>query len=217
MILPRVIIFDWDDTLAENWSALTYACNTALSTFGIPEITQEDMRARSSKSLRQQFPEIFGDRWLEAQTLFYDAYEKRHIDTLQARPGAADLLRELRRRGIRMAIVSNKNGDILRREVSALGWDTYFSHVIGAMDAPEDKPDPIVVKMAMEGMPETPPESVWLVGDQPSDLACAHNSGCLPVLMNPGDIESPIPPAHHVPDCDGLKLLIARMFDTICL
>ena len=138
MILPRAILFDWDDTLAENWGALTHACNAALSAFGLSSISEDDVRARSGMSLRQQFPKLFGDRWQDAQDVFYKAYRQRHIDTLQVRPGAESLLRELRRRGIRMAIASNKNGDVLRREVSALGWDPFFAHVVGAMDAPAD-------------------------------------------------------------------------------
>jgi len=217
MILPRAILFDWDDTLAENWDGITAAYNAALAASGLPAITRDEVRARSRQSLRQQFPPIFGDGWEKARDIFYEVFKVRHIDMLKAMPGAADLLRELRRRGIYMAVVSNKGGSPLREEVSALAWDAYFSRVVGATDAPADKPDPQVVALALDGSGISPGADVWFVGDKDSDLICAENSGCVPVLINTENVECDVAPAYHLPDCDALKFLICRMFDTICL
>ena len=217
MKLPRAILFDWDDTLAENCDGITAAYNAALSAFGLPPITRAEVRARSRQSLRQQFPPIFGDHWEKAKDIFYSVFAMRHIDLLRAMPGAPDLLRELRRRGIYMAVVSNKNGNPLREEVSALGWDAYFGKVVGATDAPADKPDPQVVAMALDGSGLSPGPDIWFAGDKDSDLICAANAGCVPVLVSPEEVKCQVEPVHHLPDCDAFKFLIARMFDTICL
>ena len=57
-----------------------------------PALTPEEGRLRIRRSMRDTFPEIFGDRWQEAALRFKAAYAKRHLETVAAMDGAADLL-----------------------------------------------------------------------------------------------------------------------------
>ena len=96
------------------------------------------------------------------------------------------LLEGLAARGVPMGLVSNKTGALLRREVAALGWEPYFFAQVGAGDAARDKPAPEAVALALSGVPGgplAPGPAVWFVGDTPTDMACAHASGCAPVLL----------------------------------
>jgi phosphoglycolate phosphatase len=72
---------------------------------------------------------------------------------------------------------------LLRREVTRLGWSEYFGSLVGAGDAPADKPacEPVHLALAASGVPPGP--NVWFVGDTAVDIECARNSGCVGVLL----------------------------------
>ena len=182
---PRAVLFDWDNTLVDNWATIAEAFNTTLTAMGHEPWTIEETRSRVRASLRDSFPKLFGERWPEAKRIYVDAFASRHLQTLKAMPDAEELLRRLGERGLWVGVVSNKTGGFLRKEVEHLGWSRYFHTVIGAGDAPNDKPapDPVHLALAQSGVPAGP--EVWFVGDTEMDMECAHLSGCVPVLLHP--------------------------------
>jgi phosphoglycolate phosphatase len=134
--------------------------------------------------LRDSFPEIFGTSWEDARDVFHRRFHERHLDTLCHLPGAPELLGELAASGIYLAVVSNKNGTVLRREAEHLGWTGHFGRIVGASDAARDKPAGDPVLMALEKSGLSPGPEVWFVGDAGIDMECAHGTGCLPVLIS---------------------------------
>lgn len=180
---PRAILFDWDQTLVDNWAAILEALNTTLGAMGQRSWTAEEARDRVRKSLRDSFPEMFGARWPEAKDIFYATFAQRHLETLEPLPGAADMLAAFHEAGIYLGVVSNKTSEYLRREADHLGWDRYFAKLVGATDAEEDKPAVAPVEMALEGSAIACGPEVWFVGDGAIDMECAHNAGCYPVLF----------------------------------
>ena len=162
---PRAILFDWDHTLVDNWTAILEALNTTLGAMGQRTWTTAEARVRVRKSLRDSFPEMFGTRWLEAKDTFYATFAARHLETLQPLPGAADMLAAFHEAGLYLGVVSNKTGEYLRREADHLGWDRYFAKLVGATDAEEDKPAAAAVEMALEGSAIACGPEVWFVGD----------------------------------------------------
>ncbi|MEQ8397252.1 HAD family hydrolase [Thalassobaculum sp.] len=212
MILPapRAVVFDWDSTLVDNWGAIARALERTFTAMGHVPWTETEVRARAKKSLRDTFPTLFGDRAEEATRLFYAGFEAVHLETLTVLEGAADLLDGLASRGIPAAVVSNKSGGYLRREAAHLGWDRYFHRIVGATDAPRDKPAPDPVHMALAGTGVAAGPHVWFVGDSAVDLACAHAAGCTAVLIHPDNPPpedvSLHPPAMHLADCRELLL-----------
>lgn len=182
---PRAVLFDWDNTLVDNWATIAEAFNTTLVAMGHEPWTIEETRSRVRASLRDSFPKLFGERWPEAKRIYVDAFASRHLQTLRPMPYAEQLLRELNERGLWLGIVSNKTGSFLRKEVEHLGWQRLLRKVVGAGDAPNDKPapDPVHLALVGSGVPAGP--EVWFVGDTEMDMECAHLSGCVPVLLHP--------------------------------
>ncbi|MBL8831117.1 MAG: HAD family hydrolase [Rhodospirillales bacterium] len=179
---PRAILFDWDNTLVDNWGSVRAALNAALVAFGMEPWTAEETRARVRRSLRESFPELFGDEWKRAREIFYRTFEAEHLATLRPIEGAGAALAELGQ-GAVLGVVSNKQGRLLRREADALGWTGHFHRMVGATDAVRDKPDPAPVAMALDGIELPSYESVWLIGDTALDMQAAHVAGCVPVLF----------------------------------
>src|SRR5438309_2001112 len=69
------------------------------------------------------------------------------------------------------------------------GWGELFGSVIGAGRAAQDKPNSAAVALALGPSGIEPGEGVWLVGDTGTDMECAYNSGCIPVLLGNGATE----------------------------
>ena len=182
---PRALLFDWDNTLIDSWTLICDVQNIVLNAYGLDAWSLDEVRVRVRKSMRDSYPVIFGERWKEAGQMFHREYEARHLDALQPLPGVEDMLPVLARRDFYLGVVSNKRGETLRREAKHLGWDTYFSALVGANDAVQDKPAVEPVAMALAPGNLMPGAATWFVGDTDVDLMCAHRSGCVAVLVRP--------------------------------
>lgn len=205
---PEALIFDWDNTLVDTWPVIHAALVETFTAMGQTPWTLAETKARVRLSMRESFPILFGDRWTAARDVFYDAYERLHIDRLVACDGAGEALSGLKKAGFYLAVVSNKKGGILRAEALHLGWERYFGRMIGAGDAARDKPAPDPVALALEGSGVAAGERVWMIGDAGIDMELAHATGLVPVLVcggTPAEGEfDAFPPRLRVADCRGL-------------
>ena len=186
---PRAILFDWDNTLVNSWPTIHAGLVATFEHMGHEPWTLEDVKAGRGgihRSLRESFPEIFGDRWEEAKRVYHEHFAVIHLDNLLPFEGATDILRFLSEKDIFVGVVSNKTGKYLRKEVTFLGWDNYFSAVVGALDASRDKPDAAPIHLALEETDIHAGEHVWFVGDSQTDVDCALNAGCTPILLGQG-------------------------------
>jgi len=201
MSRPKAVLFDWDNTLVDSWQCLHRAANETLAAMGHPTWDLAEAKQRVALSLRDSFPQMFGDRWQEARDIFYARFAAIHLDYLAPLPGAAETMGRLCQAGVPMAVISNKNGAFLRAEVEHLGWNDYFKHVNGAGDSSADKPATAPVENALRAIGVNADYNVWFIGDAAVDMECAVNSGVQPVLVKhdswrEGEFDRH-PPARH--------------------
>jgi phosphoglycolate phosphatase len=215
LALPHAILFDWDNTLADNWAAIHAAMNATLIAMDRQTWTLQQSRDRIKGSLRESFPLWFGDRWREAGKIYRDAFEREHLLHLREMPNAGEMLAGLRRLDLYLAVVSNKMGRYLRIEADHLGWAGHFGRLVGAQDTDMDKPAVEPVELALAGSGVTRGPDVWFVGDTDIDMICAVNAGCTPILLRaeaPGRGEFVAGcPARHVKSCSSLADLVAQL------
>lgn len=206
---PKAIIFDWDHTLVNTWPAITQALNAARGAFGLSLWSVEEARNTATRSMRDSFPEWFGDNWERARDIFYAKYHDVHAELLQPMPGAARLLDGLCKKNIPLLIVSTKRGDLLRAEIAAMGWGGYFRAVAGAGDAEKDKPNraPVDMVLTQIGM-KADDVDVWFVGDSEADTNCALNSGCTPVVIGNPELADRLGLARSFSDCNTLAFAL---------
>ena len=215
--LPHAVLYDWDNTLVDNWGTIRAALNHALVAHGLRPWTEEEARERIKQSLRDSFPRIFGERWTEARDQFYAYFEAHHLEHLRPIRGAQALLETFAARGVYQAVVSNKTGRFLRAEADALGWTHFFGRLVGAQDAEADKPHCAPVHMALAPSGIAPSHQVWFIGDADIDMECAHAAGIVPILVGGAEGEGfgRFPPTHRYDTCHALCGLVRGIGDTI--
>jgi phosphoglycolate phosphatase len=111
---------------------------------------------------------------------FYEVYAVASARGRGLYPGAHDLLDALSRRGIALAICTNKAQPIADIAVPALGIDRYFGAVIGARDGLPKKPAAAPVHAALEALGIAPADAL-MVGDSAADMGAARAAD-LPVI-----------------------------------
>ena len=213
--LPKAILFDWDNTLANTWPVIHASLSDTMIAMGHEPWTLEKTKRDVHRSMRDSFPELFGDRWEEAGRIYQSSYRKHRAVKLEALPKAIEMLDMLRTiPGLYVAVVSNKMGPALREEIAQLGWESYFAKAIGAQDASDDKPSAAPVLMALAGTNITLGKHVWFIGDSITDMECAYNTGCHPIFYGSDDPKADkykhCRPAVHVSDHQELMALIAK-------
>jgi phosphoglycolate phosphatase len=191
---PRVLLYDWDNTLVDGWAGITGALNAVFTAFAMPEWSVADTRARVRVSLRDSFPAMFGDEWERARDIFYAALEEQHLQHVRPMLGAADALAA--GAAWPQGVVSNKAGRYLRAEVVHLGWSGHFGAVVGAGDAAADKPDPAPILLALDRLGHRADHSVWYLGDTALDMATARAAGVTAVLIGDASHDGGIDRSH---------------------
>ncbi len=216
---PKAILFDWDNTLVDNWAAIAGALNATLAEFDRPGFTERKVRGMVRHSMRHSFPSMFGDRWAEARDIFYANFRADHLAMLKPLSGASDLLKQLAGMEVILGVVSNKGGEYLRREISHLDWADYFHRAVGAGDAVTDKPEVEPVDLALEDSGIERSRAVWFIGDAAVDLECGIRAGCTPILRissdEPAEAYKDWPPAAMVNSSEDILRLVVESRQTI--
>ena len=57
--LPNAILFDWDNTLVNNWDPIFFSYNETLKQLGLKKQSNKETLKNAKYSLRETFPKIF--------------------------------------------------------------------------------------------------------------------------------------------------------------
>lgn len=180
-------IFDLDGTLLDTLGDLAASVNYALRSVGLPEHSIDDVRRFVGNGVRLLMVRAIegGDsnpRFEEAYATFRSHYMEHGLDTTQPYPGIMELLKELKARGKKIAVVSNKFYDATQELVKHF-FGEYVSVAIGERENIRKKPAPDTVLEAMR-MLGVDKEGAVYIGDSDVDFNTAKNVGipCVSVL-----------------------------------
>lgn len=172
------MLFDLDGTLIDSVRLILDSYHHTLQTHGLPARSDAHWLAGLGTPLRVQFREWSDDpEQLNAMVLTYREYNFRHHDDrVSPYPGVPEMMRQLRARGVRTALVTSKNREGAWRGLRVTGLDTGIDLVVGADDVTLPKPDaePVHTALARLGAPAT--EAVF-VGDSVHDMASGRAAG----------------------------------------
>lgn len=184
---PDIVLFDWDGTLVDTFPLLHAAHNHVRATFDYPLWPKQEAEENIRLSARESFPKIFGQEAEKAMEIYYSYVRQNHLEKLKVFKDAENLLKTLKKHDIQTGVISNKKHDILEKEITFLGWQDYFSVVVGAGIAKTDKPTPAPLFFALDHLDtKEQHDLVWYVGDTKEDMECALAADISPVFIKHG-------------------------------
>jgi HAD superfamily hydrolase (TIGR01509 family) len=151
--LYRALLFDLDGTLAETDSLHLPTWVDALEPYGV-DIDEEFYRERiSGRSTGEIVGDLLPDLSEEEGASIGDAKEasfRERAAGLEPLPGLLDFVQEGKRRGMRMALVTNAPKENVGAILPALKLQDYFQTVVLAAEVGAVKPDPAPYEAALE-------------------------------------------------------------------
>lgn len=181
----KAAIFDLDGTLACTLPDLTEGVSRTRARFGRPPITEEEVltfiNGTTLEYIHNCFPDLTGDEMALAEKTYMEEYSHCFLDHTYAYEGLVEVVAELKRRGIRVAVFTNKDNHHANEIVKKLYGDGTFELIIGTGRFP-GKPDPTGALYIAEQLGATPAETVF-IGDSDVDVHTGLNAGmvCLDV------------------------------------
>lgn len=178
----ELLIFDLDGTLLDTIGDLAVACNASLALRGLPQHSYEEYCGFVGNGIMRLVERALPEplRTPENVALMradFVRYYTEHIDAYtKPYEGIPELLRELQRRGLHMAVASNKFQAGTEKLIGLFFPDIRFEAVLGQRPGVPLKPDPAVVEeiLALTGVAR---ERVLYVGDSGIDIETARAAG----------------------------------------
>lgn len=183
--LPELIVFDLDGTLADTIEDIAASVNRVLSRFGLPTYDSATYKLMVGDGFRALIERCIPPERLHDEGLFDQVFESatreyaaHALEKTKPFPGMLPTLEALSRKGIRLAVLSNKPDDMSNAIVRNLFSAVHFVAVWGNSSQRPRKPDPSAV-WEICGMAEARPERSLFVGDSGVDMKTAKAAGMI--------------------------------------
>jgi len=171
------VILDVDGTLVESNDAHAHSWVQALEAFGY-KVAFEKVRPLIGMGGDKVLPELIGvskDSHLgeEISQLREKIFKEQYLPHLRAFPGAKDLLKEIRKRGLQLAIASSAKPDELKALLQIVGDSHLIEEETSSKDVQRSKPDPDVMHVTLKRI-GLPANEVIMIGDTAYDIESAN-------------------------------------------
>ena len=194
--MKKTVIFDLDGTLLNTLDDLADSTNYALSRFGYPTRTIEEVRQfvgnGVAKLIERAIPEGKNNPNFEkCLAIFKENYAQNMYNKTAPYNGIIEMLSNLKSKGIKIAVVSNKF-DLAVKELCKKYFEGFIDFAAGENEVQgiKKKPAPDTVISVLNEFNFAPEDAVY-VGDSDVDIMTARNVGmpCISVLWGFRDRE----------------------------
>jgi putative hydrolase of the HAD superfamily len=219
----RAVIFDWGGTLTpwhaidheELWLAVCERHYPAADAAAVAEATRlaegELWRRSASTQRSATLDAVFARAGVTASADFLATYYRAWDPHTFTDPDVAPLLRELRRRGIKVGVLSNTMWPRAAHEQIFIR-DEVLDLIDGAVyssEIPWVKPHPEAFRAAMRAIGVTDPADCVFVGDRPyDDVHGAKSAGMRAVLVPNSDV-----PAFEAAEPDAVISRLSELLE----
>ena len=179
----KLVIFDLDGTLLNTIGDLAAGCDHMLQLRGLPTHSFEEYCSFVGNGImrlveRALPEELRTPEYVAAARRDFVAYYIDHIDLYtQPYEGIIELVGEVQRGGVKLAVASNKFQKGTEELVKRFFGDISFVKVLGQREGFPIKPDAGVVFEAMEAVPGIQKDEVLYCGDSDVDIKTGYNAG----------------------------------------
>jgi phosphoglycolate phosphatase len=187
---PKAVFFDLDGTLVDNFTAVHKCCNLVEQDLGLPLTDYAKVRSIVGGSIVLTMQRLVREEFVPKAIDLYRGYFSEYwAEGLFVMPGAEWLLGALQGRGIRTAVLTNKNEASSVKIIKHLGLLPLVCDVIGTREGDAArglrKPFPAFANMAMERL-GCEASATMMVGDSPFDAQTGLGVGMTVHLVATG-------------------------------
>lgn len=215
-----LVMFDLDGTLIETSPEICDAVNDTLRHFQLREVVQDQVDRWIGHGTRTLLVQALA--FARGQTVeqihaapdlpqiagvFDRHYQERCGTRSHLYPHVREVLQALRGQGVRLAVVTNKEGRYTKTVLAAHDLEPMFDRVVSGDTLPTKKPDPAGIRSCLSQF-EVAAARALFVGDSSIDVATARNAGvpvwALPYGYNMGQPIEACGPDRVIPDFSAL-------------
>ena len=185
--MKKAVIFDLDGTLTDSLESIKVSADKAIGEFGFGPYTKEQYKyfvGDGADTLIERCLEAGGDKGLAYFDRAFVEYQKIFQEYCMYRvvpyDGIRELLAELKERGIKIAVLSNKPHERTKDVIYTLFGEGYFDVVQGQIAGVEKKPSPAGVFCILEQLKLTADEILYL-GDTGTDMQTGKSAGAVTI------------------------------------
>ena len=182
----RLIVFDLDGTLLNSLEDLADSAHWVLEQHGFPTHPVDAYRYFVGDGVRKLIERILPqeertEARIEQCRQEFVAYYKVHMeDKTSVYEGITELLVELKNRGLKIAVATNKVHIAVKPLMEKYFPEIRFDSMIGQREGVPVKPAPQIMFDILRETGCEPSEALH-VGDTATDMQLAHNAGVTPV------------------------------------
>jgi HAD superfamily hydrolase (TIGR01509 family) len=185
----RGVLLDIDGTLVDSNDAHTRAWVEALRRGG-HRVTYDEVRRLIGMGSDNLLPALVGieKESAEGEKLsksWSEIFTREYLPYLKATPGSRELVYRMRESGLRLAVASSAEKEMLESLLEIAGVADLVKEATTSGDADNSKPDPDIVQGALQKI-GLPPGEVLMLGDTPYDIEAAAKAGVGVVALRSG-------------------------------
>lgn len=185
----RAVLLDMDGTLIDSNAAHVNAWVEALREHG-HQVSEKDIWPLVGMGGDNLLPRAVGiskesEEGKKISERRGEIFKTRYVPGIQPFPGVRPLLERLREDGLRLVIATSSPGDELEKNLEIAGIADLLEDSTSASDAGRSKPDPDIVKAALDRL-DLPAGEVVMLGDTPYDIEAAGKAGVKVVAFRCG-------------------------------
>lgn len=185
----RLLIFDWDGTLADSIGRIVASVRAAAAICDLPPRDDAAIRGIIGLALPEAiatlYPQLAGAPMSETFRLAYaEHYLGLDVEPSALFPGVVEGLQRFRDEGYLLAVATGKGRQGLDRVLHGVGMSDFFD-ITRCADETASKPHPLMIQEILEHC-RVLPEQALMVGDSVFDLQMARNAGVDSVAVTYG-------------------------------
>jgi phosphoglycolate phosphatase len=193
------VVFDLDGTLVDSAPDLVAALNAVFRRSGLSAIEYDaarnmvgaGARAMIERGLAAQRRTLPASEIEQLREQYIEHYAAHIADHSRPFPNVEATLDELRLRGCRLAVCTNKLEWLSIKLLDALGLTSRFAAICGADTFGVSKPDPAILRGTVARVGSRIEEAI-MVGDAITDIAVARAAGVPVIAVDFGYSETPV-------------------------
>jgi len=174
------VIFDLDGTLVYTIEDIGDSMNEVLKIYNLDTFSYEEYKQKIGRGLRRlvinSFPEDTIESTIdEALETLYKVYAKKYLNKSKPYDGIRDLLCILNKKGLKLAVNSNKKDEYTKNIINKFFDNIPFTNIYGEREGIPNKPNPTSTLEIAKNM-NLEPSEILFIGDSEVDILTATNA-----------------------------------------